>query len=243
MHRIGICYLGENKDPTSNKLIRTLKFFQETRQYELLHLFEFDSKRKRMSVIVRSLKTNEIFLFTKGAEDSIYSCCTSGNVQQCDIDISNFAKAGWRTLAFAYRVLTQNELSNYDRMLLDAYNNINQRDEKMVQAFNTIESGLTLIGATGIEDRLQEDCDKTLEALRKAGIKVWVLTGDKKETALNISKSCKHFSNDMFLFNLTDLTAKDIERRLDDSKIVYVMFNNYFLIKLNYYFLNTLFQD
>lgn len=214
--RFGISYLGEKKDRNSNRLIRTVKFFDEIRQYELLHLFEFDSKRKRMSVMLRNLKANEILLFTKGAEDSIFSCCTSGNIEQCNNDISAFARQGWRTLAFSFRILSQEEFNQYNRLLLDAYNDINSREERILQAFKKIESSLTLVGASGIEDRLQEDCGETIEALRQAGIKVWVLTGDKKETALNISRSCKHFSNDMTLFNLTDLTRKDIENKLNE---------------------------
>ena len=219
MYSIGILYLGERKDPATNKLIRSVKFFHEIKQYELLQLFEFDSKRKKMSVIVKDLKTNEMMLFTKGAEDSIYSSCISGNIQQCDSNITQFAKLGWRTLAFSYRILTNDELNHYTRLLLEAYNDINLRDVKISEAFKTIESGLTLVGATGIEDRLQEDCGKTLETLRKAGIKIWVLTGDKRETALNISKSCKHFSNDMILLNLCDLKkADEIERAIKTAK-------------------------
>ena len=171
-----------------------------------------------MSAILRYLKTNEILLFTKGAEDSIFSCCTSGDIQQCNSDISNFARLGWRTLAFSFRILSQSEFIQYDKILLDAYNDVTSREEKLNAAFKKIESGLTLIGATGIEDRLQEDCDKTLEALRKGGIKVWVLTGDKKETALNIAKSCKHFSSEMILLNLTDLKSNEIEKRISESK-------------------------
>ena len=212
-------YLGESKDLTSRILIRNVNYLNETRQYELLHTFEFDSKRKRMSVIVRSLETNEILLLTKGAEDSVFACCTFGNVEQCNADITKFAKLGWRTLAFAFRVLSPIELDNYNKLLIDAYNDIDSRNERMTEAFEKIETNLTLVGATGIEDRLQEDCGKTLEVLRKAGIKIWILTGDKKETALNISNSCKHFSKDTVLFNLTDFkTKEDIERQLNDFK-------------------------
>ena len=172
-----------------------------------------------MSVILRCLLSNEILLLTKGAEDSIFNSCFVGDIEQCDNDIKCFGELGYRTLAFAYRVLSDVELNEYNRLLLDAYNDINLRDEKLSNVFNAIESELILIGATGIEDRLQEDCDKTLVALRNAGIKIWVLTGDKKETALNISQSCKHFSNDMSLFNLTEYTTKiDFGERLESSK-------------------------
>ena len=74
---------------------------------------------------------------------------------------------------------------------------------------------MTLIGSTAVEDRLQEDVPNTLETLRKAGIKIWVLTGDKKETAVNISESCKHFSFDMERLYLTDFSNQDaIEKEL-----------------------------
>ena len=207
------------REVSTNKIIRRVKFAKEVREYELLHLLEFDSKRKKMSVIVIYLKTNEIFLLTKGAEDAIFSCATSGNIVQCDRDISKFARIGWRTLVFSFRILTKEELRQYNKLLLDAYNDINSRDIKINEAFSIIESGLTLVGSTGIEDRLQEKCGETLETLRKAGIKVWVLTGDKRETALNISKSCKHFSNDMILLNLCELDSIDkIEKSISEAK-------------------------
>ncbi len=214
--RIGIIYLGEYKDENTNEIIRKVNFLQDIREYEVKHVLEFDSTRKRMSVILRCLRSNEILLLTKGAEDSIFSSCFVGDIQQCDNDIKSLGTLGYRTLAFAYRILSDNELKEYENLLLEAYNDINLRDEKLSKAFDSIESEMILMGATGVEDRLQEDCDKTLEALRKAGIKIWVLTGDKKETALNISQSCKHFSSDMILFNFTDYTTKvDFEERLE----------------------------
>lgn len=218
--RIGISYLGERKDPSSNKLVRFANFLNDSRQYELLHLLDFDSNRKRMSVIVRNMRSGQILLLCKGAEDSLYPICTSGgNVQQCDADISRFAKQGWRTLAFAFKFLSPQELQSIDQLILAAYNDIGNREQRLTQAFQQIETGLTLVGATGIEDRLQDECASTLEALRKAGIKIWVLTGDKRETAINISKSCKHFSDEMIQLIITDLRGTaEIQHRLNMIK-------------------------
>jgi P-type E1-E2 ATPase len=90
-----------------------------------------------------------------------------------------------------------------------------ERDARISKAFNLIESNLVLIGSTAVEDKLQEDVALTLETVRKAGIKVWVLTGDKKETAINISHSCKHFSPKMEHLIITDLNdPDDIKNRL-----------------------------
>ena len=175
-----------------------------------------------MSVIVKNLKTNQIFLMSKGAETTILANSVSGDVQETNTAISKFAQQGWRTLAFAYKILTPQQYQSYNEMLISSYNDLYSREQKLAQALKQIESQLIVVGATGIEDKLQEDCAATLEKLRRGGIKIWVLTGDKRETAINISKSCKHFSNDIILLHLTDLpTSKEIESRLSQEYIRY----------------------
>jgi phospholipid-translocating ATPase len=94
----------------------------------------------------------------------------------------------------------------YNELLNDAMNDISERrEERLAQVYDAIETQMELVGATAVEDRLQDKVPETLEALRMAGIKVWVLTGDKRETAINISKSCKHFSPDMEMLQLFEL--------------------------------------
>ena len=80
---------------------------------------------------------------------------------------------------------------------------MDNRDLAVSRVFNSIESEMTVLGATGVEDQLQDGVPETLEALRAAGIKVWVLTGDKLETAINIAYSCGHFKRGMQLLTLT----------------------------------------
>jgi magnesium-transporting ATPase (P-type) len=77
---------------------------------------------------------------------------------------------------------------------------MSKRDEKMAEVADRMERGLDLIGATAIEDKLQDDVDKAIYAMKKAGIKVWVLTGDKIETAINIGYSCKLLNEKMELY-------------------------------------------
>lgn len=172
-----------------------------------------------MSVILRCLETKRILVFSKGAEDAIFSKCKFGNIRECNQIIDEFARSGWRTLALAFRYLNEKEFANYDSLLNEAYNDLAKRDEKLKSVFERIESNMQLIGSTAVEDRLQEDVSSTLESLRQAGIKVWVLTGDKRETAINISNSCKHFSNDMQKLISTDLdTVEDIKSRLKNHQ-------------------------
>jgi phospholipid-translocating ATPase len=214
--RIGIVYDGEMKDPSHDMIVRKVRFAGENRAYQLLDMLEFDSDRKCMSVIVKCMKTNQLMVFCKGAESSIFEKTIYGNKQQCDADLTRFATFGWRTLALSYKRITPAQYDHYKQILLSAYNDIRNRQQRLLTTFQEIESGLTLIGVTGVEDRLQEDCANTLEELRKTGIKIWVLTGDKRETAVNISQSCKHFSTDMIKLQLDILKVlKDIETQLN----------------------------
>jgi phospholipid-translocating ATPase len=103
---------------------------------------------------------------------------------------------GLRTLAIARRKLTKTEFINFNNELMEANSSLTNRAEKVEVCQRKIETGLDLLGATAVEDALQDDVKDTLESLRAAGIKVWVLTGDKVETALNIALSCGHISSD-----------------------------------------------
>ena len=161
-----------------------------------------------MSVILKENETNKIIVYCKGAESFVITnCINSEYFEQCYLDINRFAENGWRTLALSMKEISEKEYLEIKIKLNLAYNDILDRKNKIAEIFNEIESNLTLIGATAIEDKLQDDVADTLETIRMAGIKVWVLTGDKKETAINISHSCKHFTNDMNnKFILTDET-------------------------------------
>lgn len=104
-------------------------------------------------------------------------------------------------------------------MLKNAYNDIINRKQMLSKCYDEVENDLELIGATAVEDKLQEDVADTLEKLRRGGIKIWVLTGDKRETAINISNSCRHFTDSMIKLMLTDLQdTKQISARLEHFK-------------------------
>jgi phospholipid-translocating ATPase len=177
----------------------------KTKEYELLNVLEFDSNRKRMSIIVKDLATGELTLYCKGADSAMFekSVCNSAN--SYDTNLKAFSENGWRTLVLAYKRVNQNDYESYRALIDEANGDILNREEKISSAYDKIESGLTVLGVTSVEDRLQENVENTLYSLRMAGIKIWVLTGDKLETAINISESCKHFSSDMFKFVLKGL--------------------------------------
>lgn len=87
---------------------------------------------------------------------------------------------------------------------------MNDREKKMEEVQDIIEQNLTLVGATAIEDKLQDKVGETIEYLRKTGIKVWVLTGDKIETAINIGISCRLINNKMEKLIVDGVTREEV---------------------------------
>lgn len=188
-----------------------------TKLYDMLHTLDFDSERKRMSVIVYDRQRREYVLFCKGADSTMLKRCACKTERTYDVALRTFAESGWRVIVLAFRVLSESEYMKYDAMLADATADLINREAKLVAAFDAIEMSMNILGVTAVEDRLQEDVEITLDDLRQAGIKIWVLTGDKVETAINISESCRHFSSNMVRKTLTGIkNSKEIEENLSE---------------------------
>uniref|UniRef100_H2ZKF7 Phospholipid-transporting ATPase n=1 Tax=Ciona savignyi TaxID=51511 RepID=H2ZKF7_CIOSA len=168
-------------------------------EFEVLHKLPFDSTRKRMSVIVRDPRNGQITLYCKGADSAILSALRRDQQDDVQFDIINrtkqyldkYGRVGLRTLCISKRVLTEAEYSEWEQLHRAAERDLENRDQMMINSFVRMEDNLELLGATGIEDRLQDGVPETIEALRQAGIQVWVVTGDKRETATNIGRSCR----------------------------------------------------
>ncbi|KAL5577898.1 hypothetical protein UlMin_019597 [Ulmus minor] len=185
-------------DPSSGKEVK--------REYKLLNLLEFSSTRKRMSVIVRN-EDDQIFLLCKGADSIIFNRLADNgrSYQEATAShLSNYAEDGFRTLAFAYRKIDVSEYENWNEVFTQAKTTIGpDRDELLEKASEMIEKDLTLLGVAAIEDKLQQGVPECIDKLSQAGIKIWLLTGDKKETAINIGYSCSLLRQDMKQFHLS----------------------------------------
>ncbi|TKR68028.1 hypothetical protein L596_024078 [Steinernema carpocapsae] len=159
--------------------------------YEILNVLEFTSDRKRMGVIVRT-EQNELKLFIKGADNVIMERLALGQdalVERVRDHLIEYASLGYRTLCFASAQLDEDFYSNWATDFHNASIAIERREELLVNAAEAIEKDLKLVGATAIEDKLQEHVPVTIRALMAADIRVWMLTGDKRETAINIAQS------------------------------------------------------
>ncbi|XP_067014238.2 phospholipid-transporting ATPase IF isoform X2 [Anabrus simplex] len=201
--RCGVVYLGEEGD------FMSVYLRDRVCRYRKLDVLEFTSDRKRMSVVVED-EQSQLWLYCKGAESAVIPLADSGYLHDTQAHINDFAMRGLRTMVVGFRRLdtaTYNTLSQHVEL---SRQTVSTRRESLVAAsYSKMEQGLVLLGATGVEDQLQDGVQETLESLRAAGIKVWILTGDKVETAVNISFSCGHFKNGTEQLYLTGHNSYD----------------------------------
>ncbi|XP_046878961.1 phospholipid-transporting ATPase IA isoform X4 [Hypomesus transpacificus] len=176
-------------------------------KYELLHVLEFTSVRKRMSVIVRT-SSGKIRLYCKGADTVVYDRLADSSRYK-DITLKHleqFATEGLRTLCFAVAEVSESTYQQWLEVYQRASTSIQNRALKLEESYELIEKNLQLLGATAIEDKLQDKVPETIETLMKADIKIWILTGDKQETAINIGHSCKLLTKNMGMLVINEDT-------------------------------------
>lgn len=189
------------------------------REFHVLQVCEFNSSRKRMSTVVRE-PSGRIFLYCKGA-DTVILPRLAAKQTTLDVTLSHleaYAAEGLRTLCIASRELSPEEYERWARVYDEAAARLDGRAAALDAAAAEIETGLQLLGATAIEDRLQDGVPETIATLQTAGIKVWVLTGDRQETAINIGYSCRLISESMSLLIVNESSAADTATVLSEQR-------------------------
>ncbi|KAJ2995983.1 putative aminophospholipid-translocase [Globomyces sp. JEL0801] len=183
-----------------------IRCLANTLEYEILETFPFTSESKRMGIIVRDALTNEITFYQKGA-DSIMSqivCYNDWLEEEC----SNMAREGLRTLVIGKKHLSKEHYDEFNRQYHQAKLILHDRSEAIQQVVKTyLENDLELLGLTGVEDKLQDNVKFTLELLRNAGLHIWMLTGDKIETATCIAMSSKLVARNQPIYQITKVSS------------------------------------
>ncbi|OAF57231.1 hypothetical protein VC83_05843 [Pseudogymnoascus destructans] len=190
-------------------------------EYELLAVCEFNSTRKRMSAIVRC-PDGKVRCYCKGADTVILERLSPDN-PHTDVTLQHleeYATEGLRTLCLAMREIPEQEFQEWWQVYDKAQTTVSgNRGDELDKAAELLERDFYLLGATAIEDRLQDGVPETIHTLQEAGIKVWVLTGDRQETAINIGMSCKLISEDMTLMIVNEVdapsTRDNLRKKLD----------------------------
>ncbi|XP_067662836.1 probable phospholipid-transporting ATPase IA [Haliotis asinina] len=183
----------------------SIEVFGKVETYEILNVLEFTSERKRMSVVVKR-PDGRIQLYCKGADTVIYDRLDETQLYR-DITLQHleeFASIGLRTLCIATADISEDFYEEWKHTFYKASTSIQNREKKLEEAAELIERNLKLLGATAIEDKLQDGVPETIDTLSKADIKIWVLTGDKQETAINIGYSCKLLTQSLELMIINE---------------------------------------
>ncbi|EMD32367.1 hypothetical protein CERSUDRAFT_118732 [Gelatoporia subvermispora B] len=209
---VGFPFIQRTKDSVE------IEVMGQPERYTPLQMLEFNSTRKRMSVIVRNPQ-GQIVLYCKGADSVIYERLAADHDPELKArtsrDMEQFANNGLRTLCIAYRYLDEQEYMDWSRVYEAATSAITDRDEEIDKANDQIEHSLTILGATALEDKLQEGVPEAIETLHRAGIKLWILTGDKVQTAIEIGFSCNLLKSDMEIMILSADTVEAARTQIE----------------------------
>lgn len=195
----------------------------DRQRFDVLGLHEFDSDRKRMSVIV-GCPDKTVKLFVKGADSSMFGvidktlnldiiCATEAHLHA-------YSSMGLRTLVIGMRDLSRTEFDEWHSAYDKASTALFGRAALLRNVAANIESNLHILGASGIEDKLQDGVPEAIESLRQAGIKVWVLTGDKQETAISIGYSCKLLTSEMTQIVINSNSKESCRKSLMDAIVM-----------------------
>lgn len=167
-------------------------------EFDVLEIFPFTSESKRMGIVVRETSTGEITFLQKGA-DVVMAKIVQRN-DWLEEECANMAREGLRTLVIGRKRLSEQIYGAFKQKYHEASIQLQDRNEAMTAVVSEyLERDLELLGLTGVEDKLQDDVKSTIELLRNAGIKIWMLTGDKIETATCIAISTKLVARNQYI--------------------------------------------
>ncbi|WVO16102.1 hypothetical protein L204_103768 [Cryptococcus depauperatus] len=188
----------------------------QSEEWEILNVCEFNSSRKRMSTVVRG-PDGRIKVYTKGADTVIFERLAPKQefAEPTLVHLEDYATEGLRTLCLAYREVSEQEYAQWSTMYDNAASQLSGRAEALDRVAEAIEQNLRLLGATAIEDKLQDGVPDAVHTLQQAGIKIWILTGDRQETAINIGLSCRLISESMNLVIINADTAVETQELLN----------------------------
>lgn len=209
------------KERRYNELILDILGDQVT--FTILTTMEFTSERKKMSVILRT-PDDKIFLYSKGADSPMLEGLSSSEdqdlIKETNIYLEKYSAEGLRTLLVCKRELTVEEFEDFHKQFTAASTLLEGRSEEIDRINSKMEIELSLVGCTAIEDKLQEGVPETIAYFLESGIKVWMITGDKQATAINIAMSCNLIAQDTEKVIINAYTKEEAKRQLDNALLM-----------------------
>lgn len=192
-----------------------LKVNNFVEKWEVVIEVPFNSDRKRMSVITRNPSTQKLMLLTKGADSVMIPLLNSKSLPMLNHALSVFSLEGLRSLVMTQRPLSGTEFHDWHEKWKKAMLSNDSNKETILDSLaGELEYNMDLVGCSGIEDKLQDGVPESIDLLMRASIRIWVLTGDKEETAIEIAKSCNLIKREMELLLLSSSSSDEIKSKL-----------------------------
>ena len=200
---------------------------EEIKKYEVLLKIPFSSERQRSSIIVKELRNNQIKIYNKGSDTKIFEGINNYSrdniLEKTKEHVDNFARNGLRTLCYSFKNISENEFREWFSKYNDMkeylkINNKNNKENEIENLIKEIESNCFLLGATALEDQLQDNVKNDIQKFIDAGINFWMLTGDKMDTAESIGNSIKLFDSDTEVYKINGLNQEEIIERMKEIK-------------------------
>ena len=220
---LGFTFLSRENNKIIIEIYDYSKDEKEIREFDILKKFDFTSERQRSSIILRDLKTNKIVIYIKGSDTKIFKSIDSFSLNNI-LDsskqhIDQFARQGLRTLCYSFKYLDESEYNSWTQSYEDIkYKAINDKSlyPQLDLMIEEIEGNAILLGASALEDKLQERVKNDIEDFIEAGINFWMITGDKMDTAETIGYSCGIISEDSEVYKIRD--NKKVEAVIEEME-------------------------
>ena len=204
---------------------------KQEEKFEVLANFPFSSDTKRMGIILRNKKYGHIIFYLKGAENIMMKFVKEEFIQTISEHAENLAAKGLRTLVLSQKLISQKDFDAWNKEYEKAKTSMEDRQKKITEVVSKLEKNMDFLCVTGVEDLLQDDVASTIENMRSAGMKVWMLTGDKVETAtcISISAGIKDKKQKIFTIRYDDLCDHDENDEKNEKKVEKLskLFNEY----------------
>lgn len=185
--------------------------------YEILANFPFSSETKRMGILVKHLESGRLIFYLKGAEVVMESKVQENSRPFLRETCENLASTGLRTLVISQKYVSPEEYARWANRYEIAKTEMEDREKKVQRVVEELEEGMEFLCVTGVEDKLQVEVTDTIESLRNGGVQIWMLTGDKVETATCIAISTGLKAKNQKLFFMKEIkTASEVEMKLKE---------------------------
>ena len=211
----------------NDKLIKIKDPIGNIEEFEILAIFPFSSETKRMGIILKNIKYGHIIFYLKGAENIIMKLVKKEYIGYIKENTENLATKGLRTLVLTQKLISEKEFNDWNKEYNEALTSMNNRKEKILNVIKKLENNMDFLCVTGVEDLLQDDVSTTIDNLRNAGMKLWMLTGDKIETAIciSISTGIKSKNQKIFTLKYEDLNHENKLTEITSLKNILIEYN------------------